>query len=261
LKDRSARAVIEDGEEEVGGFVKTRRTRLPLEEKPGKNKTPRRREVLLPSLDQVIVSGETQQAPVVVLPAVSAVKPPEKKIEGEEMKTATATAAPTTARLEYEICPICGFFSKSAPRPGDNGEKIRYLVCKGCNDKYTVYAKKVAEEIVAGKKPAVLSKVEWVLSQIDIERFEKELEVAKKTRVNVEARVSEMIRVAVDGKALPREVFTELRAKYHQEVSREDYFLVKRLFARLEAAKKLKLELEQMLAVKAAPVALVPVVS
>lgn len=156
----------------------------------------------------------------------------------------------TQARQEFEICSLCGFFNKSV-RTG-NGERFRYLVCRGCNDKYLLYAKKIADELAAGQKPKVLSKVEWVLSQLDLERFERELEAARKTRTNAGARIDEKVRVTTNGKPLPLEVLTELRAKYRQEISQEDYFLIRRLFARLEAARKLKPELEQMLAEKAA---------
>lgn len=236
-------AAIESGEEEAlpaGGVVRPRRTRLSLDEKPGKNKTPRRKEPL-----------EETQAPAVVLPAVSAEKPPENTSEVKDMETekkppVSATTATTQTRPEFAPCPLCGY--------GKSTQK-HFLVCKGCNDKYISYAEKVADEIAVGKHPVILSKIEWVLSQLDLERFEKELEDARQKRSRLEDSIAQMIRAKAGDQGLPREVFLRLKAKCREEIIREDQFLVRRLFARLEAARKLKPELEQMRAEKTAPTA------
>ena len=234
------------GDEEnlpVGGFEKKYRTNRWSDERPGKNKKPRRQKPL-----------EETRASVVILPTVSAVNPPEKKEEVNEMNsqnsgnTQTAPVAP-----RFEICPICGFFSKLANKTTEDGEKIRFLVCKGCNDEYAAYATNVAKVIISGKKDiATLSKTEWVLSQIDLTRFEKELEEARQKRVGIHERAIKSAQADRAGKSTPREVFISLVTQYEKKEGDELYFLVKRLFARLEAAKKLKPELEQMLAQKAA---------
>lgn len=238
---RNSVGVLGD-EEEVGGFVKTRRTRKEPDERPGKNKTPRH---------QGVLRLEEAQAPAVALSVVSAEKPPEKKEEVKEMKDNKVPVVTAATRPEFEICPLCGFFNKSV-KTAESGERIRYLVCKGDDDRYLAYAKKVAGELAEGKKPEVLSKIEWVLRHLDIELFERELEDARKKRDTAATRIDEKVRIAAGGKDMPREFFIELRTKFHQEVSREDYFLVRRLNARLQAARKLKPELEQMLAEKKA---------
>lgn len=226
MGNKESQAVLEDSEE-VGGFQKNPQTKR-LEEKPGKNKTPRPKKEWLKKEE--------------------AARPPEeKKMENRNNGKATRPAPVTTPR--FEICPLCGFYNKSV-KAAENGEQMRYLVCKGDNDRYLAYAKQVAEDLAAGKNPVVLSKVEWVLSRLDLKRFEQELETARQGRLNAPARIEEKISTATNGKALPREVLVELQAKIRAEINSQDYFLVRRLFARLEAARKLKLDLEQMLAKK-----------
>lgn len=226
-------AALEGGEDEelVGGIQRTRRTRLPTEDRPGgKNKTPRRREES--------IFPEEIQAPAVVLPAVAVAKPPEKKGVIEVKNNGGAQIAQT--RPEFEPCPLCGY--------GKSTEK-KFLICKADNDRYLLYVKK---EIAANKNPAeIFSKIEWVAGKLNIPLFEQELKEAQQARANANVRIEEKIRIAAGGKTLPREVFIELRAKVVAEINAQDYHLVKRLYARLEAAKKLKLELEQKIAEEA----------
>lgn len=164
----------------------------------------------------------------------------------------------------FEICPVCGFFNKSI-KEAENGEKMmKYLVCKGDNDRYRAYAKKIAEEIkqkmLKGEKPPnSLTKPEWVLTQLDLERFEYELKIARNKRiVNPADRVNELLRQAGNGKTLSPEIEDELRPDFQSQAEKEfrdSNYLVRRLWARLQAARKLKPELEQMLAEKAAQTA------
>lgn len=232
-------------EEEEAGFVKTHRNKRRPDEGERRDK-----------------DKKTRRSPKVQLielsPNEEAAKPPEeKKMENRNNgNNATRPAPVTTPR--FEICPLCGFYNKSV-KAAENGEQMRYLVCKGDNDRYLAYAKQVAEDLAAGKNlTVVLSKTEWVLSQLDIPRFEQELEAARQMRVNPAMRIDEKIRTATNGKTLPREVLVELRAKISADISRDDYFLVRRLFARLEAARKLKPELEQMIAERTAKKAAAP---
>lgn len=222
---RANQAVLEDGDEEVGGVIKTLRTKRRRNERPGKNKTPRPK--------QAQVSKNQRE-------------------EGIEMNKNSSAQAVPVAISRFEICPVCGFYNKSV-KAAENGEQMRYLVCKGDNDRYLAYARQLAGELKKGGKPEqILSKVEWVLSQLDISRFEQELEAARLTRANANVRIDEKVRIAAGGKTLPREIFNELRAGIATDINNQDYFLVRRLNARLQAARKLKPELEQMLAAKVA---------
>jgi len=241
---REVEAAIKSGNEEglpPGGVVKIRKTKKSPDLRPRKNKTPRQRKVS---------EGDTNAS---VEAQILAIDSPEEGVCKMNV-VATATSAPTPANIrpEFEICPACGFFSKLSNKTTEKGEKIRFLVCKGCNDKYNLYAKQIADKMEPGKKLLVLSKVEWVLSQLDIPRFERELEEARKARLNPNPRIDERVRATASGQVLPKEVFIALRARIQKEVSNEDYFLVRRLFARLEAVKKLRPELEKMLAEKTA---------
>ncbi len=233
-------AALENGDDEAlptGGVERIPRAKGQLE-RPGRNRTLRRPDQERDFLEISLPEGSK---PVVVLPEVQAAQPPEKTKERNEMETPTTTQT----RPEYEVCPVCGLFNKAANKTTNEGKPIRYLVCKGCDDRYLAYAKTVAAQLAAGQKPEVLSKIEWVLSQLDLGRFERELEAARRKRTDAPARIDENVRVAANGKSLPREIFTALRAKIQEEVSNEDYFMVRRLNARLKAATKLKPELEQ----------------
>jgi len=153
---------------------------------------------------------------------------------------AQAQAPILPPRPQFEICPVCGFFNKSVDK--------NYLVCKGDNDRYSAFVK---TEAAAGKKPTeILSKIEWVLSQLDLKRFKEELDTARRNRiVDVEKRVEELLKQAGQGKILDQEIADEFRPKYQAKAIaevRDGSYLVRRLWARLQAAQKLKPELEQM---------------
>ena len=218
-------------QEEVGGFEKNHRTKRRREERPGKNKTPRPKEARL------IIPKE----PV-------AVKPPEEKkevmIEMENDVPASQT------RPEFGICAVCGQFSRVLK--DGTGRKQHFLVCKGCDNKYSLHIKAVADKIMAGENLSSMTKIEWVLSQLDIPRFEEELDKARQNRGNLEERILQRVAVKTDGKKLPKELWNELHERIQKEIRSEDHFLVQRFYARLQAAQKLKSELEERLANEAA---------
>ncbi|MFH1780631.1 MAG: hypothetical protein ABH841_01295 [Candidatus Nealsonbacteria bacterium] len=230
MNKRGQAIIIEDGEEiGIGGIVKSSRTKKKDLAFSETISSPHRRITELPA---------PAAAPPVTLVA-------NQNNEGGKKMATTTTIITTPPR--FEICPACGFYSKLANKNTVN-ERINFLVCKGCNDKYLSYARQIAGELATGQKPKVLSKIEWVATQLDLDRFECELETARKKRADIATRVNEKIQGTVNGKTLPIEVLSELKAMYQKEIADSDYFLVRRLFARLEAAKKLKLELEKKLA-------------
>ena len=115
-----------------------------------------------------------------------------------------------------------------------------------------MHIKAVADKIMAGENLSSMTKIEWVLSQLDIPRFEEELDKARQNRGNLEERILQRVAVKTDGKKLPKELWNELHERIQKEIRSEDHFLVQRLYARLQAAQKLKSELEERLANEAA---------
>lgn len=243
VRDQDVEAAIEGDEDErlIGGIHRTRRTQggRVEDEEPGNKKKPGHR-VAVPEED-------LDPAPAVVLPVVSAVNPPENKKEVKE-EMAVTTTPQTTAKPKFEICPVCAFFNKIASNTRD-GDLVRYLTCKGCNDKFVVYHAEALKKLARGEKLKVKGKIEWVLSLLDIPRFEREVEEARQARLNPdEALIDKRLSVAAEGQSLSQRDLIDLKVAVKQSVAHEKYELVKRLFARLTAAKKLKPELEQKLA-------------
>lgn len=236
--------VLDKEEEEIGGIIRIRRTKGVEEEgkKPRRNKTPRTKR-------EKDVLSEGQDTPAVILPVVTTTveEKNEKKEEGEkEMNNVNGTPA-SVIRPRFELCLGCGKNSKLADVVKD-GKNIHYLVCKACNDRYTDYAQKIAGEIAKGKNPTALNKIDWL-----VEKLDRELDAARQLRANAPTRVAEKVLEKSKGKTLPREVFAALQASIKEEVTQDDYNLVRRLNARLQAAKKLKEELEQKLATPTLP--------
>jgi len=275
MKSRSSQAVIEDGEE-VGGFRKNHRPTGPPRERPWKHKTPRRPRDPLEELS-------TLEEPVAELPAAAVARPPRIIEEVKEMEsngTQVKEKKIPYPALGFEICPACGQFSKHVVHDGEP-----YLVCKACDDKwhvymkecdeqYRVYADKVAAEMVAGGNPVVQpkvvqSKLEWILTRLDIASLEKELadarlmmEIHNKRYLRRAERIAERIRDKANGKTMPQEVLVSLRNLFEKEVNQEDsetakndIALVRHLNTWLTAVKKFKPELEQKIAERKAKAA------
>lgn len=158
-------------------------------------------------------------------------------------ETQPADTTPQNPKSQFNPCAICGH----------NKSDAKFLVCKADDDRYKAYAEGIAKQIAAGKDVVALSKPEWVLEQLDLDRFEKELEEVRQKRLGVRERALEKAKTAGAGKSLPREVFTSLVDQYEKKESDELYFLVRRLYARLQAAQTLKPDLEKTVAKKATP--------
>jgi len=236
---RAFQTAVRNGDIEAlsGGVEKNRRTKRGRQEETPRTPEPQ--------------EAPEPQAPVAVLPAIlQAAQPPEEK--GVEMKTTTAVMAQATqARQEFKPCPLCGYAIATQNKTKEGGVK-KYLVCKACNDKFMAYVREIAVKFLENPATVTMSKIEWVLSQLDLERFEKELEAARNDRDNIQAKIDEEVHRETGGKSLPREVFVEVRNKVGGKVRNENYFTIRHLNGRLQAAKALKAELEKLIADKAA---------
>ncbi|MFH1423602.1 MAG: hypothetical protein ABIG29_01420 [Candidatus Nealsonbacteria bacterium] len=221
---------------EPGGFVKNHQPNGPPHERPGKNKTPRHQRNVLEELSLVIVPEQ----------AAPAAKPSEVRKEVKEVSEMGKDIAEVKTRQQYRICPICGQFAIE--------EESQNWFCMGCSDnRYKLYVKGITAQILAGEKPEALTKAGWTYRELDIARFERELVETREKKINP---IAEMFRQA-GAEDLP-DVQEELRPEYQRQIDEEvrvRYSKVRRLNARLIAAKKLKLELEQMLIEKAAATA------
>lgn len=153
------------------------------------------------------------------------------------MKTEVPTVAPATTPAvtpapQRELCLVCGQMSMDVKFL--NGEKVRYLACKACHDRWLV-AKNVTQ----------IGYLEWVVVNIDLKGFEEEL-----LKVNVERqdiallRKSVLNRAKADGKMLSHSEIVSEIAKLKTDL----YPKAKALHDRFEAARKFKAELEDELA-------------
>ena len=153
-------------------------------------------------------------------------------------------------QLEFEPCPLCGARKPVRIRVRD-GREVRPLTCRGCTKEYSRYAQDLAEKITAGENPKILTKPEWLLEKLDLDRFEREVEEARETNDRLYKAVMERVRKAGNGRALPRPVFCALRERYQLELGQKQaYARFRRLQARLEAAQRLRTELPQIIAAK-----------
>ena len=157
---------------------------------------------------------------------------------------------------QFESCPLCGFRkAKEIPirlRDGSTG-KTRPLVCKGCSDRYHQYGAEVATQLANGETVIVLTRHQWILSQLDLARFAQQLGEACHEKERLGKIVAD--KLATHGQ-LPREVFIPLRDKYQEETGASvSYGNWRRLQARLEAAKEVRPQVEKMVAEEAAKLA------
>jgi len=234
---KGTRGITLEREEETGGFVRNPRINGPPRERPWKQKTPRHRRDPLEELSTVIIPEEQAQTVVV--------KPPEKNKEVKEMETNETTAA---TRPEFEICPLCGF--NKTFRIAENGQSHRYLVCKGCNDEYSSYAAETAKAIKDGRRPEMLTKFEWVYAQLNLPLFNEEHQRTLRERDGLHDWAVEKAKADAHtlGKAMPVEVFSSLVKTYEEGERSNRQFRVMKAWARLQAATKLKPELERIIA-------------
>lgn len=249
---RVAQAVLKDGDEEVDGFVKTRRTRKWPNERPRKNKTPRRFKIL---------QLEEAQAPVLELPVVAAVNPPEEKKGVIEMENNGNTQSKAPFMPRFELCHVCGRNSKSIVA-AENGDKKKYLVCKACDDRYKEYVDLTGKQIAEKKNPVIYpDKIAWARAQLDlqVQRLEQELKAiwAEREAKRVRAWAIEQAEADKKDKSLSVELLEATIIGYQNKRINELYFTAKRQNACLQDARKRKLGFEQMLA-NPAPVLPVP---
>lgn len=210
-------------EEEVGGFQKNpwsnKKSSL-QEERAGKNKTPR---------------SKVPKTATTVMSVLSAVSPPEKK-EGVIMENNKTVQSPHPCP-----CPICGF----------DKDADRFLVCRECGKEFEAYNDKIVEQILGGQKNiTALSKSEWVLSMLNLPLFIEEHKKALQERANLNDWAIEKAKAEAhnNNSTLSPEALAKMVRKFEEKERPGRQEKVVRMWARLQAARTLKPELEQRLA-------------
>lgn len=213
--------------------------------------------------------------------------------KGDKMTTAptkTPAIRPNPAMDNMESCPVCGGSKYKEATFNEGGEKktVKILVCASCTARYKAYQEEVRatniKTIVANPtapEPAgPMDKLHWVLGQIDLAKFEAE---AKAAEAAYRTKYDEVVVKVLSGRGYlvgtpewkgtgtsrPVTRFTgaafagigpDLRTALEEQI-KDLRWAMKKLAGRLEAATRVKAELEAELAKNAPAPAAAPAVT
>lgn len=195
----------------------------------------------------------------IATPEIVVIKKEEKVVKTQPGATPAQPAPARATRIingrEMESCPLCGSDKPLEITP-THGDKYRPLTCKRCKDRYSgPYVEEVTAKLAAHEKTEVLSWHQWVLSQIDLARFGRELNEAFKEKERLNSLVEAKLKT--EGH-LPYEVFVSLRNTLQEQklpgesmTAKAAFGKWRRLQERLKAATEVRPQVERMVAEEA----------